>query len=89
MGYAYHHNKAEDILMWSLTGKIEKVKDTDGYKKQQGRQCILMGIIFLLLPISIYFVDHFNINKKSLYLWHFVLASVVILNAIQVRKYFK
>ena len=89
MGYAYLNNKAEDILMWSLTGKLEKVKDKDGYKKQQGKQCILMGMIFLLLPISIYLVELFNINKKSLYLWHFVLASVVILNAIQVRKYFK
>lgn len=88
MGHAYLNNKAEGILMWSFTGKIEKVKDKDGYKKLQGKHCILMGMIFLLVPISIYLVEQFNINKKSLYLWQFVLASAIILNVIQVRKYF-
>lgn len=88
MGYAFLTNKAENLLMWSLTGKVEKIKDKEGYKKQQGKQSIVMGVIFLCVPISIYFIDKFHLNEKLLYLWLFILAGVVIGNSIQVRKYF-
>lgn len=75
--------------MWSFTGKVDNVIDKVGYKRQQGKQSILMGIIFLLVPISLYLVDKFDINAKLLYIWLLVLAGATILNAVKVRKYFK
>lgn len=89
LGYAYLNNKAENLIMWSFTGKVENVIDKDGYKRQQGKQSILMGIIFLLVPISLYLVDKFDINEKLLYIWLLVLAGATILNAVKVRKYFR
>lgn len=89
LGYAYLNNKAEDLIMWSFTGKVEKVTDKEGYKRQQGKHSILMGIIFLLVPVSFYLVDHFDINPKSLYFWLPFLTATVMLNAVQVRKFFK
>lgn len=75
--------------MWSFTGKVENVIDKEGYKRQQGKQSILMGIIFLLVPVSLYLVDKFDINAKLLYIWLLVLAGTTILDTIKVRKYFK
>lgn len=89
LGYAYLNNKAENLMMWSFTGKVENVIDKEGYKRQQGKQSILMGIIFLLVPVSLYLVDKFDINAKLLYIWLLVLAGTTILNTIKVRKYFK
>ena len=74
--------------MWSFTGKVENVIDKEGYKRQQGKQSILMGIIFLLVPVSLYLVDKFDINAKLLYIWLLVLAGTTILNTIKVRRYF-
>jgi len=35
MAYAYSHDKAEDLLMWSFTGNLqEKIIDKEKYKKQ-------------------------------------------------------
>lgn len=76
-------------MMWSFTGKVENVIDKEGYKRQQGKQSILMGIIFLLVPVSLYLVDKFDINAKLLYIWLLVLAGTTILDTIKVRKYFK
>ncbi|GAB3056623.1 hypothetical protein [Virgibacillus ainsalahensis] len=89
LGYAYLNNKVEDLLMWSFTGKIEKVIDKEGYKKQQGKFSIFMGVIFFLVPVSLYLIDTFDINPNILYFWILVLAGATISNAIQVRKYFK
>jgi hypothetical protein len=89
LGYAYLNNKAVEILMWSLTGKIENMTDKEGYRRQQGKHSILMGIIFLFIPVSIYLFVTFDLNLKLLQLWHFVLASTLILNAMQLRKYFR
>lgn len=75
-------------MMWSFTGKVENVIDKEGYKRQQGKQSILMGIIFLLVPVSLYLVDKFDINAKLLYIWLLVLAGTTILNTIKVRRYF-
>jgi len=83
VGYAFLTNKAEDILM------SKKVTDKEGYTKQQGKISILSGIIFLLVPVSLYFVENFNLNKELLYLWIIVIAGVVMLNAVKVRRYFK
>lgn len=88
MGYAYLNDKVEDILMWDLTDKLEKIRDKKGYKQQQGKHSIIMGIIFLFVPISLYVVDEFEINKKLLYLWILILAGEVILHMIKVRKYY-
>lgn len=89
MGYAYLNDKAEDILMWSLTRKLENMTDKEGYKRQQGKHAIFMGIIFLFVPVSIYLFVKFEISLKLLNLWYFVLVGTLILNAIQIRKYFK
>ncbi|RNF41222.1 DUF3784 domain-containing protein [Planococcus salinus] len=88
MGYAYLTDKAERLMMWSFTGKVDKVTDKEGYKKQQGKNSILMGIIFFLVPVSLLLVNNFETNPKLLYLWLFVLAGVTITNAVQIRKYF-
>lgn len=89
MGYAFLNDKAEDILMWIFTGKLEKMTDKEGFKKQQGKYSILVGIIFFLVPVSLFFINRFDINTELLYLWLLVLAGAVILNAIQTRKFFK
>ncbi|QXE00609.1 DUF3784 domain-containing protein [Terribacillus sp. DMT04] len=89
LGYAYLNDKAEDLLMWSFTDKLEKVTDKDGYKKQQGTYSIVMGIIFFLVPVSIFTIEKFAINPKFLYGWIVVLAIVSISNAILIRKYFR
>lgn len=89
LGYAYLNNKAEDLIMWSFTGKVEKITDKEGYKKQQGKHSIFMGIFFFFVATSLYLVENFEINAKLLYLWLIVLAVLTITNAIQVRKYFR
>lgn len=90
LGYAFLNDKAEDLLMWSFTGKVEKeVTDKEGYKKQQGKHLILMGTIFLLVPISVYLINKSHLNNDLLYIWLLVFVFTVILNVIQVRKHFK
>ncbi len=89
LGYAYLNNKVENMIMWSFTGKVKNVLDKEGYKKQQGKQSILMGIIFLLISISLYLVYQYNLNAKLLYLWYLVLVGATILNAVQVRKFLR
>ncbi|GAA0494021.1 hypothetical protein GCM10008986_20670 [Salinibacillus aidingensis] len=89
LGYMYLNNKAEGLIMWSFTGKVEKVNDKEGYKRQQGKHSILIGFIFFFIPVSLYLVENLNINPKSLYLWLIVLAGATILNAVQERKFFK
>lgn len=89
IGYAYFNDIAEDLLLWRLKGKSYNIKDKQGYKRHQGMHSILMGIIFLLVPISLYLVETFELNPKILYGWLIVLGVLVILNAVQVRKFFK
>ncbi len=74
--------------MRSLTGKIEKIRDKEEYKKIQGKYSILMGIFFLTFPITVYLVKSLNINPNFLYLWLFLFAFTIVLNAIQVRKFY-
>ncbi|WP_077308254.1 DUF3784 domain-containing protein [Terribacillus halophilus] len=88
LGYAYLNDKAEDLLMWSFTDKLEKVTDKDGYKKQQGKYTIVMGIIFFLVPVSIFAIEELDSNPKLLYIWIVVFVVVAATNAIQTRKYF-
>lgn len=90
MGYAYLHDrvKDQDLPLWRFIDKLEEVKDKEGYKKQQGKHSIIMGFIFLLVPVSLYLVDKFLINEKLLYLWLPIMAIVVLLNIIQTRKFY-
>lgn len=74
--------------MWSMTGKVEHVTNKEGYKRLQGKYSILTGVIFLLVPVSLFFINLFHMNVKVLYLWFVVFAMIVISNAIQVRKYY-
>ncbi|BDH61800.1 hypothetical protein MTP04_19300 [Lysinibacillus sp. PLM2] len=74
--------------MWSLTGKIEKIRDKEGYKKLQGKYSILMGIFFLTFALSLYLVKGLNINPEHLYLWLLLLAFTILLNAFQARKFY-
>ncbi len=88
LGYAFLNDKAEDLLMWSFTGKL-KVNDKELYKKQQGMFSILLGFIFLLVPLSIYVFIQFSLDKQLLYIWLPILLSAIVVNAIQTRKFFK
>lgn len=89
MGYAFLNNKAEDFLLWSFTGKLEKVNDKEEYKKLQGMLSITLGIIFFLVPVTIYFFNRFDINREWLYLWLLVLACAVVVYVFKVRRFFK
>lgn len=87
MGYAYFNNKAEKLLMWSIDGTLEEqIKDKAKYKKQSGIFFSILGVIFLLIPISIYYVDTFAFNKSFLYLWIVILGVVVIVYSLRVHK---
>lgn len=89
LGYAYLNNKAEDLLLWRITGKSKNIKDKEAYMKQQGKQAILNGVIFLLVPISLYLIESLNLDPKLLYIWLVVMASITIINGIQVRRFMK
>ncbi|GAB4074921.1 hypothetical protein GCM10028778_24240 [Barrientosiimonas marina] len=90
MGYAYLNDKAENIVMWSFTGKLEKeVTDKEGFKKYSGKHSIVLGLIFLAIPVSLFIINRFDLNRELLYLWFFVFAGDVILNSIKERKFFK
>lgn len=87
MGYAYFNNKAENLLMWSLDGNLEEqIKDQATYKKQSGLFFSILGVIFFLIPISIYYVDRFELNTSFLYLWIVILGVVVIVYSLRVNK---
>lgn len=87
MGYIYLNDKADEIAILKLIDTIKEVKNKEGYQKQQGKHSIIMGVIFLLVPISLFLVDIFMLNEQLLYLWLIVLAIVVISHIIQIRKY--
>ncbi|MGP4071199.1 hypothetical protein ACTWQB_01435 [Piscibacillus sp. B03] len=85
IGYAFIKNKSNSFLDWGIS---KKVKDKEGFKKQQGTYTIIIGAIFLLVPVTIYFVEQFNLNPQILYFWIFVLLISTIINTIKVRKYY-
>ncbi|WP_026896198.1 DUF3784 domain-containing protein [Clostridiisalibacter paucivorans] len=88
MGYVFLTDK-EEIIMWSYNDKLKKVKDKAKYKKYRGKYSIVMGTIFLLVPVSVYFIDVLELNKKLLYIWYAILVIVIVSNIVQEKKYFK
>lgn len=89
LGYIFLKHQSDHGFMARLTDNLDKILDAEGYKKQQGKHFFVLGTIFLLIPISLYFVNYFELNKKILFLWGIILIGAVWHNAFQVRKFYK
>ena len=75
LGYAALNNKAEDLILWSFSGNIKgELIDKESYLKFYGKHSIILGLIFLLVPVSLYLVNKFDLNRELLYLWFIVMA---------------
>jgi len=88
LGFLSFIKKGERITLWGLGKKVRDLKDKEGYKRFQGINSIIMGFIFLLIPISKYLVDKYNINPNILYIWFIILFVEIIIRVVKEKKYF-
>ncbi|HEY4601947.1 MAG TPA: hypothetical protein VIG73_11830, partial [Cerasibacillus sp.] len=66
--------------------KKEHIRDISQYHKQQSLLNLSLGIVFLLVPLSIYAVEMYSISPQWLYGWLIVLAILMFLNIRSVRN---
>jgi len=64
----------------------EKIKEKERYKKQNGIFFSVLGLVFLLIPISIYTFYKLEIKYVYLLLWTVILSIVIIVYSIQLQK---
>lgn len=83
LAYAHQYKKGE----WLFIGiKKERIRDIAQYHKQQSLLNLSLGIVFLLVPLSIYAVEMYSISPQWLYGWLIVLAILMFLNIRSVRN---
>lgn len=83
LAYAHRYRKDE----WLFIGiKKEHIRDIAQYHKEQSLLNVLLGIVFLLVPLSIGAVERWSISPQWLYGWFIVLVILMFLNIRSVRN---
>ena len=84
LGYRYLTSETDKSVFMD---DMEKVNDKEGYKRYQGKSCIIVGTLLLLLSISNYL---FDINGYGVtYLVILMLPIILLVNNTQTKKYLK
>ncbi len=87
MGYAYFKDKAKTLLYYNFFGKKVKKEYQHKYRKLQGLHSLINGTMFLLVYLSIYFVNKFEMEPKWLYLWFVAFFVGIIFEARIAKRY--
>lgn len=88
IGYAFLTDKAEKILLWSLTGKADRIRDMAGYKRQQAKFSIAMGMIFLLFPFVFHLFEVYDVKMEYLRVWYALILGTTLYNGFKSKRYF-
>ncbi len=83
LAYAHRYKKGGWLF---IRIKKERIRDISQYHKQQSVLNLSLGIVFLLVPLSVYAVEIWSISPQWLYGWLIVLAILMFLNIRSVRN---
>lgn len=88
IGFAFLTDKAGKILLWSITGKMDRIRDLAGYKRQQGKFSIAMGMIFLMFPFAFHLFKVYDVKMEYLRIWYVLILGTTLYNGFRSRRYF-
>jgi hypothetical protein len=86
LGYAMYSGRARDITPWGVMGKLSSEEQRERYGREQGRFAMLTGLLFFLVPVSVFVVDRTGVDPRILYSWLVLFGILVAIHGIRIRR---